>query len=293
MIEALSADLTIDLRPFSRYLHTQGVRHQISEESGQQVLRVQSEAEAEAVRGAFARWRQQPELLDELSQQWEAREQSRPRGSILNAVFRQAWYTPITFVLTVICLIVAVISNLGRQAGNVEYLFYPLLATSGVTELIGSIDSLPELLRTVTPMFLHFGEIHLVFNLLWLWYFGKQLEPNLPVVQYSLLILLLSFFSNTAQYLVLGYNNFGGMSGVVYGLVSYTWIIHSLMPHSRLMINNAMFAMFVVAMLAMELFAGSIIATAAHVGGLVAGLLLGLVMVAYYRLVLKRGSFSR
>lgn len=294
MIEALSADLEIDFRPFIRYLSTQGVRHRISEESGKQVLWVATEAEAATVRQAYARWRQEPELLDELNRNWETQTAVKPvRSSVANLLFRQIYYMPITVSLTVMCLLVAVISALGSQVGRVDFLFYPLLNASGLFPLLADIDSLSDVLRTLTPMLLHFGEIHLVFNLLWLWYFGKQLEPVQPRTLYLILIVLLAFISNTVQYLVLEYNNFGGMSGVVYGLVAYTWVIHNLMPRSRLMISNSMFAVFVVAMILMEVFASSLIATAAHVGGLVAGLVLGVIVVVYYRFALGKHTISR
>lgn len=294
MIEALSADLEIDFRPFIRYLSTQGVRHRISEESGKQVLWVATEAEAATVRQAYARWRQEPELLDELNRSWETQAGVNPvRSSVANLLFRQIYYMPITVSLTVLCLLVAVVSALGNQVGRVDFLFYPLLNASGLFPLLADIDSLSDVLRTLTPMLLHFGEIHLVFNLLWLWYFGKQLEPVQPRTLYLMLIVLLAFISNTAQYLVLEYNNFGGMSGVVYGLVAYTWVIHNLMPRSRLMINNSMFAVFVAAMILMEVFASSLIATAAHVGGLLAGLVLGVIVVAYYRFALGKYTIGR
>ena len=294
MIEALSADLEIDFRPFIRYLSTQGVRHRISEESGKQVLWVATEAEAATVRQAYARWRQEPELLDELNRSWETQAGVNPvRSSVANLLFRQIYYMPITVSLTVLCLLVAVVSALGNQVGRVDFLFYPLLNASGLFPLLADIDSLSDVLRTLTPMLLHFGEIHLVFNLLWLWYFGKQLEPVQPRTLHLMLIVLLAFISNTAQYLVLEYNNFGGMSGVVYGLVAYTWVIHNLMPRSRLMINNSMFAVFVAAMILMEVFASSLIATAAHVGGLLAGLVLGVIVVAYYRFALGKYTIGR
>jgi GlpG protein len=86
----------------------------------------------------------------------------------------------------------------------------------------------------------------------------------------------------------IGYSNFGGMSGVVYGLVGYTWIIHTFMPRSHLMLNSNMFIVFLLALVLMEIIASSWVATAAHVGGLVSGLLFGMGAVLYYRLILKR-----
>jgi len=107
------------------------------------------------------------------------------------------------------------------------------------------------------------------------------------------LVILTGFVSNTTQYLYVQYNNFGGMSGVVYGLVGYAWVIHNFMPRSYLMLNNSMFVFFVIALILMELVAGSWIATAAHVGGLVSGLILGVAVVLYYRLVLGRSVVGR
>ncbi|MEQ8952666.1 MAG: rhomboid family intramembrane serine protease, partial [Gammaproteobacteria bacterium] len=74
------------------------------------------------------------------------------------------------------------------------------------------ISSLPRLARTFTPALLHFGELHLIFNMLWLWFFGRQLEAQQPRWLFGLLILLTAFAGNTAQYLYAGANNFGGMS---------------------------------------------------------------------------------
>jgi len=129
--------------------------------------------------------------------------------------------------------------------------------------------------------------------MLWLWYFGKQLEAIQPTWVFLLLIILTSFISNTTQYLAIDYNNFGGMSGVVYGLVGYTWAIHTFMPRSYLLLNNSMFVFFIVMLVLMEIIASSWIATAAHVGGLLSGLLLGVAVVFYYRLILKRQFIGR
>jgi len=90
--------------------------------------------------------------------------------------------------------------------------------------------------------------------------------------------------------LAIEFNNFGGMSGVVYGLVGYTWVIHSLMPRSYLLINTNMFIFFVLALVLMEIIGSSWIAIAAHVGGLISGLIIGVTTVLFYRTVLKRDA---
>lgn len=286
MIKAASLPIEIDLLSLSQFLRKQGLAHRINEESGQQVIWVNSEQEVELVTQILASWPMDRQTPNKSSA-------SIVRDSVAGiALWRPVLNafiaSPVTLSLIAACLLVAAVSALGTQVGRVQFLFYPLLETDNFVALVADISSIDLFLRTVTPMFLHFGELHLVFNMLWLWYFGKQLEAIHPLWIFVVLIVVISFVSNTTQYLYTGYNNFGGMSGVVYGLVGYTWVIHSFMPRSYLLLNNRMFVVFVVALVLMELVAGSWVATAAHVGGLVCGLFLGTLIVIYYRLVLRQ-----
>ncbi len=275
MIKAANLPIDIDLLSFSQILKRQGVRHRIIEESGRQVIWVQTEWESRTVREALAQW---SELEREQRTPAPARQPLFRPGRWLNAAFREFLLCPLTVSLMLACALVAAYSRLGMQAGRVDFLFYPLLATESLGALLGDIVNPALLLRTLTPMLLHFGELHLVFNMLWLWYFGRQLEPRQPRWLYPAVILLTSFAANTAQYLLGGGNNFGGMSGVVYGLLGYAWIMQKLLPGGRPILSDQMFLVFVIMLLAMELLASSWIATAAHLGGLLAGLLLGIVV---------------
>jgi len=292
MIRAASLPIDVNLQRFSRFMMSQGIGHRINEESGQQVIWVDGEQQAALVREALSRW----PFDDEAELQSN---RSVGREPLINPIvllrkgvgaFLRA---PISFSLIVGCLWVALYSRLGAQPQNVAILFYPILDTSGLVALIDSVDSFSKILRSLSPMLLHFGELHLVFNMIWLWYFGRQLEPAQPYWLYALLILSCSFVGNTAQYLVSGYNNFGGMSGVVYGLVGYAWMVHTFMPRSTLMINNRMFLVFVIALIAMEVFASSWIASAAHLGGLLAGLVMGLGVVGVFRFILGRSAIGK
>jgi len=292
MIKAVRLPIEVNLLRFSQLLSSQGVAHRITEESGEQVIWVQDEPHAALLKEMLATW--------SFEQSSSANEASADTGqrlfnplNIALSLVRAFMRAPVSFILIVVCLLVALVSLLGTQPQRVAFLFYPVLDNTGLFALLGSIDSPWDLLRSLTPMLLHFGELHLVFNLMWLWYFGRQLELIQPRWLTITLILFCSVAGNTTQYLYTGFNNFGGMSGVVYGLVGYTWIIHSLMPRSQLRINNSMFVVFVIALITMELVASSFIATAAHVGGLLAGLLTGVGAVVLYRLVLGRGAIGR
>ena len=291
MIRAASLPIEVNLLRFIRFLQSQGIAHRINEESGQQVIWVDGDQQATLVREALANW-----PFDEDSSL------GRPVAYNLTSLFSPIAFlrkliqvfmrAPVSFGLILACLLVALLSLLGTQPQRVAILFYPVLDSSGLLPLLASIDSPVAILRSLSPMLLHFGELHLVFNMMWLWYFGRQLESAQPRWLFIVLILFCSFVGNTAQYLTSGYNNFGGMSGVVYGLVGYTWIVHSFMPRSNLLINNKMFVVFVIALVAMEFVASSLIASAAHLGGLVAGLVAGVVVVGLYRFALGRAAIG-
>ena len=286
MIKAASLGIDIDLLSYSQFLKQQGLRHRIVEESGMQAIYVESSIEVQFIQQSLEKFINGKEI--------EQSERARSSGSaisikrIIYSILTAFIQSPITMILIVICLTVAAISSLGAAASRVDFMFYPLIDSSSLSALIGDINSLGVAFGTLAPMFLHFGELHLVFNLLWLWYFGKQLESLQPAGMFIALVVLTSFVSNTTQYMAIEYNNFGGMSGVVYGLLGYTWIIHSLMPRSYLLINTNMFIFFVLALVLMEVVASSWIATAAHVGGLVSGVAIGIATVLFYRLILNR-----
>ena len=293
MIKAASLEIAVNLHSFSTQLRELGLYHRIIEESGQQAIYVKSDSDADLLREALARWQAlSPEAQANLTAKVAASKNTATNSGLplrlIHSMLAAVWGSPITWLLIGACAVVAFISSLGADTYPVRNLFYPLLPSESLSDLLLAIDRPIEVIRSLTPMFLHFGELHFVFNMLWLWYFGKQLEALQSTWMFVGLVVVTAFVSNTTQYLAQSYNNFGGMSGVVYGLVGYTWVIHYFMPRSYLLINSRMFVFFVVALVLMEIFASSLIATAAHVGGLVSGLAVGLLVVVYYRKVLKQ-----
>ena len=286
MIKAVSLGIDIDLLSYSQFLKQQGLRHRIVEESGMQTIYVESSTEVQFIQQSLESFINVEEVLQ--SERVISSGSAISIKGIIYSILTAFIQNPITMVLIVVCLTVAAISSLGTAVSRVDFMFYPLIDSSSLSALLGDINSLGIAFGTLAPMFLHFGELHLVFNLLWLWYFGKQLESLQPAGMFIVLVVLTSFVSNTTQYMAIEYNNFGGMSGVVYGLLGYTWIIHSLMPRSYLLINTNMFIFFVIALVLMEVIASSWIATAAHVGGLVSGVAIGIATVLFYRLILHR-----
>jgi GlpG protein len=87
--------------------------------------------------------------------------------------------------------------------------------------------------RLFTPMFLHFNPLHILFNVLWLRDLGSMIEARKTSKFLLLLTLILAGASNVGQYLYNG-PSFGGMSGVVYGLLGYLWMQGKFNPASKL-----------------------------------------------------------
>ena len=75
--------------------------------------------------------------------------------------------------------------------------------------------------RLFTPILLHFGLMHILFNMMWLHALGGGIESHDGSLRLGLMVLFMALSSNLLQYWMAG-GNFGGMSGVVYGLFGYT-----------------------------------------------------------------------
>ena len=127
----------------------------------------------------------------------------------------------LTYLLIIGCAIVAVYTKLGSDRDLLTRLF--------ISEDFRENAFLPEIVkngevwRLFTPMFIHFGPIHFIFNVLWLYQLGCMIEARQSWFVLLSLVLVSQISSAMAQYLITG-PAFGGMSGVVYALVGYVWI---------------------------------------------------------------------
>ncbi|MFP6620735.1 MAG: rhomboid family intramembrane serine protease [Pirellulaceae bacterium] len=139
-----------------------------------------------------------------------------------------------------------------------------------------------ELWRLVTPIFLHMGIMHLVFNMLWLHDLGSSLEARYGTPRYAGLVVTIAILSVLAQSLApttweafSGTWNHGGMSGVVYGLLGFIWVRMRMDPSARLFLHPTTI-MFMIGWLFFCVFltqAGTMpIANLAHAAGLLAGM---------------------
>jgi GlpG protein len=130
--------------------------------------------------------------------------------------------------------------------------------------------------RFITPALLHFSLLHIVFNLLWWWQLGGLVEKIQGKQRLITLFIFSAIASNLAQFFLVG-PYFGGLSGVVYGLVGYCWLTGKLNKQGQVFLPNSMF-IFLLGWLVLgfvDLLPANV-ANYAHLIGLLAGLLLAI-----------------
>lgn len=141
---------------------------------------------------------------------------------------------PVSVVLMALSVAVAVASGLGEKLELLTWLTLADLRGFDRT-IAGGLSAVQsgEVWRLVTPTFIHFGIVHLVFNMWWVKDLGHLIEQRWSSRTLVLLVLVSAVLSNIAQFVVnwdfqhgVRYANAlsGGMSGVVYALLGYIWI---------------------------------------------------------------------
>ncbi|MFQ2506065.1 rhomboid family intramembrane serine protease GlpG [Aeromonas caviae] len=171
---------------------------------------------------------------------------------------------PLTLVVIIACLAIYALDAIGLPIFD-ELAFHPTLAQ--FTDW--------QAWRYVTPAFIHFSVLHLVFNLLWWWYLGGQIEQRLGSGKLFILLIIGAALPNIAEFFVSG-PRFGGLSGVVYALLGYSWLRARLQPDCGLAMPPALMGfMLVWLVLGFLDMLGTPTANMAHLVGLLVGLAQG------------------
>lgn len=201
------------------------------------------------------------------------------QGFQLSKAFRE---TPVTMLLFAASVLVFGWMNLLDQP---EFSIVQFLSFSSVLEPIFADIQHGQIWRLLTPMILHFGVLHIVFNMMWLLDLGRQIERQEGSFKYLLGVLSIAVCSNFAQAWFM-HPNFGGMSGVIYGLIGFIWMRQfthtgrSYFLHPQTLGLALLFFVLCIAQ-DMPLFApllGNLfgpVANFAHGGGLLIGVVIG------------------
>ncbi len=132
-----------------------------------------------------------------------------------------------------------------------------------------------EWYRIITGGFLHSGLLHLGMNMLLLYLLGAQLEPLLGRVRFLTLYLACLVAGSFGVLLVSPTAVTVGASGAIFGLMGAALAAQRLAPHRVALANIG--ALIVVNLLIT--FAVPNISVGAHVGGLVAGVVVGALVI--------------
>ena len=144
--------------------------------------------------------------------------------------------------------------------------------------------------RLITPTFLHFSITHLVFNCLWIYILGSRIEKLDGLSVFLFIFILTGILSNAGQFFWTQQYLFGGLSGAVYGLLGYCFIIELDGRHGRYGLPEALYLFMFIWLLVgftgvLSLFGFGNVANTAHLVGMIAGFIIGL--ITKYSLNLK------
>ncbi|HTL59563.1 MAG TPA: rhomboid family intramembrane serine protease [Candidatus Limnocylindrales bacterium] len=196
-------------------------------------------------------------------------------------------FGPLTFALIVISAIVFFLSRFGYEPQRVMALAITSYSLDDAATAPWD-NSLPEIRhgeiwRLITPIFIHFHVLHILFNMLWLRDLGSMIEGRQSSTYLLLLVLVIAAGSNLAQFYFGHSPGFGGMSGVVYGLLGYIWLRGKFDPASGLFLHPSTVTMMLIWLVACYTGILGSIANTAHLVGLLMGVAWGYLSSLRYR----------
>jgi len=290
----------LDASTFRDFLYNRGIGCDIESDSrGNWTVWVEDEdrmEEAENLLQSFLQNPSDPEYVKgadgaEIRRQEKQREDQefaktlRTRADIFQA-YGFAGIGKITIVLMALSIAVTLIcsfdnsNQVSGQLSIAETFVVPGQGSAYFKHLKEVRDG--QIWRLITPVFIHasvlvsFGFIHILFNMMWLRDLGSTVEKLRGGRFYILFFLLVSALSNIGQFYVSG-PNFGGMSGVVFGLLGYAWMQSRFNPWSGFVLHSTTVQMMLVWFFLCLSGAVGNIANTAHAVGLVVGICWGFI----------------
>jgi len=282
---------------FGDHLVAHKIRNEIEAEGTAWIIWIKDEEQVTDAKARLERFLANPEATEFQSARSEAarvkaaeaadladyRQRVRNRRSVFPK-FGGYGVGVLTYGLIVLCVMVAVFSELGN---NHEWVRKLVLADPERAD--GTF--LPEVRageywRLLSPIFLHFGPMHLIFNLMWLYQLGCMIEARRGVGTLAALVIVTGTLPMIAQYLVnsiTGPGYVGGMSGVIYGLAGFVWMRGKHDPASGVGMDRTSWIIMLIWLVIC--FGGGMgrIANTAHLAGLIIGVVWGRVSAYYAR----------
>jgi len=274
MIRLISLDNPRLGQAFIDYMATRQIElNMTAEGSGQFGLwltdsQYQIEAEAE-----LKRFLSEPQHARYQAASWDMAETRKSNFSYNTPSFfgmLKAKAGPVTLSLMLICVVIFLLQQVGFGRAIFSALHFPALDGQQW-----------QLWRWLSHAVLHFSAIHIAFNILWWWQLGGDIEQKLGGIKLLQIFVVSSVLSGAGQYWIEG-ANFGGLSGVVYALVGYLWVIGVKAPQIGLTIQKPIVGFMLVWLVLGYVQPFMAIANTAHLAGLIAGVGLAFIDSAKY-----------
>ena len=286
---------------FAAYLVTKGIQTQLDPSDGSFEIWVRDEDKVGDAIKELDEFQKNPndgtyraaEAEAVLIQKKERKKAEEAKSNIVDA--SQNWNRfgvkrkqPLTIALSVICVILFLWANLSEQSETYVFSRLAFLDTTSSANFAQK-DSLRfrfrdvrkgEIWRVFTPAVMHVDILHIAMNLIGFVYLGGQIESHRGTWRFGLLVIFVAVFSNVLQG-CFGGINFLGISGVVYGAFGYLWMKTIFEPESGMFISEFLIILGVAWILAgifgiTAMFGMGNMANWAHVGGLVAGVVVAM-----------------
>ncbi|TXY00434.1 rhomboid family intramembrane serine protease GlpG [Vibrio mimicus] len=196
---------------------------------------------------------------------WDVADQKRPQfhyasPNLLSLIKAKAG--AFTLFIMALCIAIFALQTFGAGDAIFNALHFPAQASQQW-----------QIWRWVSHALLHFSVMHIAFNLLWWWQFGGDLEQRLGSLKLIKLFIVSAIISGAGQYWVEG-ANFGGLSGVVYALAGYLWVLGQRAPQLGLSIPRSLMGFMLIWLVLGFVQPFMAIANTAHLAGLISGVVL-------------------
>jgi membrane associated rhomboid family serine protease len=200
----------------------------------------------------------------------------------------------VTYSLIAVNVIVFALQAFGSADGGAAMLgsfalipaeLFPVAVPGGVEPLPGGGVAVPEWLTLITYQFMHGGILHLLFNMLFLWVFGDNVEDAMGHAMFLAFYLLCGVAGGLAHAFFMPGSPLPlvGASGAIAGVIAAYLMLHARVRVWVLVFRivplrvpaGLVLGIWVVTQLAMVVLAPADgVAWWAHVGGMVAGAVL-------------------
>lgn len=196
----------------------------------------------------------------------------------------------VNILIIALAVLITLATNFGSNFSYLTYFLFletqPSLDSFFSLSLEHTYLVMNQWWRLITPIFLHFSVTHLIFNCLWIYVLGSRVEALDGKVIFFLVLCTSGIMGNLSQYLWSSSYLFGGLSGAVYGLLGYCFIIELDNKKAKYGLPEALYLFMFIWLLIgftgiLKFFGFGNVANLAHLVGMITGFIAGTVAKSF------------